>query len=169
MSRPITLPSSSSPPASAPSDTRPAPRRDSAIHLTLNTPGNQAFLTYLFTPGSYYRAPVILETTSYSTLLYGINALDQRIFDLIGLDIQMHHAYVSLLSDKQFAKLASPHTGFEWSPMPYSTISKLDRDMLEKLLALGLEKYDEVAMSVRRWKNEVDRRIGKSHKHLLKK
>jgi hypothetical protein len=147
-------------------------RRDSAItfrndnddlpsNIPYVSPNAQihVFAQYLFTPGPLHRAPTLLSAVSDDTLLRGIKMLHQRVDDLIALDLKMYRTYASMLSDKEYAKVALTRTEWRWSAVSESVLGVLERDDMEELLARDLKVYNCVAESVWKWKGKVDGRI----------
>jgi hypothetical protein len=66
-----------------------------------------------------------------------------------------------MLSDREYAKVALTHPGWQWNAVSKRVLKGLDREEMEELLARDLDVYDCVAESVRKWEGNIDGRIGK--------
>jgi hypothetical protein len=80
---------------------------------------------------------------------------------LVDIERKMYCTYASTLSDREYAKVALTHTGWQWNAVSKRVLEGLDREEMEELLARDLDVYDCVAESVRKWKGKIDGRIGK--------
>jgi len=125
-----------------------------------------ALTQYLFTPGTLYRAPALLFAVKDSTLLCGIELLHERIEVLMAVELMMYRRYASMLTDREYAKVALKRTGWPWGAASRNVLDALDRDEMEEQLARDLEVHDCVAKSVRKWKEKIDERIGRNKVEL---
>ena len=78
---------------------------------------------------------------------------------LVNLDLRFYHKHAVLLSDCDVAEGAYLYTGWCFSPFPTEILQESIRTRLECLTKRKVVEYDDIAKSVRKWKNEVDVRI----------
>jgi hypothetical protein len=132
-----------------------------ASYESLNDKQRNVMLAYMFQPGPYYRAPAILSAADCNALSWCLSFLNEHIPNLIDLDQRLHRQYKALLSPRKRKKDSNKHLGFGWKPVSLSILSTMGKSLLEDLLLEKLAFHDKVAESVRRWKGELDKRIGR--------
>ncbi|RMZ73701.1 hypothetical protein GMOD_00009451 [Pyrenophora seminiperda CCB06] len=116
---------------------------------------------WLFASVSTYRSYAILTTLHRHILIHGLSSLQQRIADLVNLDLQLYHKYCSLLTDEEVGEQTYAYAGLVWEVSLEAEMELMNREHLEWLLCEDAKMYERVASSVRRWKGEVDGRIGR--------
>lgn len=94
----------------------------------------QALSEWLFASVPDARSTHTLPTLHRITLIHGLVKLRQHITELIDLDIELYHKYVSLLADEEYTEKASAYTGWLWVSPSESTLEILSRGELESLL-----------------------------------
>jgi len=125
----------------------------------------QAWVFASSPPGPVPSRPTV-ATTTLSTLhrhvlLYGLSSLQQRIAELVNLDLQFYHKYCSLLADDEVASQTYAYTGLVWGAAVDAELELMNREQLEWLLCEDVGVYERVVGSVRRWKGMIDARIGR--------
>jgi hypothetical protein len=95
--------------------------------------------------------------------------LHERIEDLIAVELRMYRTYASMLSDREYDKVALVRTGWQWVAISGSVLEALDRKDMEEQLGRDLDMYGCVAESVRKWKGKIAERIGKRRVELRKR
>jgi hypothetical protein len=133
------------------------------FHESLNDKQRNVMLEYMFQPGPYYRAPAILSAADCNALSWCLSFLNEHIPNLIDLDQQLHRQYVALLSPRKRKKDSNKHLGFGCKPVSRSILRTMGKSELEDLLLEKLAFHDKVAESVRKWKGELDKMIGRRY------
>jgi hypothetical protein len=70
-----------------------------------------------------------------------------------------HHTVISMLSDKEYAKVEMSYTGWYWRPPAGELLGTLTRGEMEAMLSRSLIVYDWLSESVRQGKGKVDKTI----------
>jgi hypothetical protein len=123
----------------------------------------EIYYTYLFVPSEFHRLPAILDATPPPTLIRMILTLYYHITDLQTLNIQMYTKHRSMLSRKDRERLKDevPESFERQEVYTGERLAEMSRDRLLDVLEGEVEVYDGLVGEVRRWKGEVDGRIGK--------
>ena len=137
-------------------------RHDSVSESAPNVRLCEVILECVFDSRStLYRAPSILDACNHSGLLWGIDVIEQRIWQLINLEVEMRITCLKLLSNEQYAEVARRFPVPLWEPRGRHMLVQCDKDSLLDHITSALEMHDDIAKSIRRWKLEVDQVIGR--------
>jgi hypothetical protein len=120
----------------------------------------QALQEWFFASNPGERPDRLLRTLHRHTLVQGLIVLHQRMRDLVNLDLYLYHQYTSLLSDREVAEYVVLYTACCLRSFPDELLEGSTRTYLEFLVGQKVTEYDDIAESVRRWKSNVDDRIG---------
>jgi hypothetical protein len=153
----------SSPPRSPRSHTPPLQSEFKETNeLDINTyyTQQQALQEWFFASNPGERPDHLLRTLHRYTLVQGLIVLHQRMKDLVNLNLELYRQYTSLLSDPEVAECVVPYTACCLCSFPAEVLEGSTRTYLEFLIRQKVTEYDNIAESVRRWKTNVDDRIG---------
>jgi hypothetical protein len=120
----------------------------------------QALQEWFFASNPGERPDRLLRTLHRHTLVQGLIVLHQRMRDLVNLDLELYHKYACLLSDREVAECVCLYMACCLPSVPAEVLEGSTRTYLEFLIRQKVTEYDDIAKSVRRWKTNVDNRIG---------